>query len=105
MKTEHINKNMPFVEDEGYVASLVSQVTENAVSNTGDKHRQTRFTLIAASIAIAATIFGAGWIYTSNKAADDAPLDTFLSSISDQEAAMLDYYYVEDLNIDDLYFE
>lgn len=101
MNIENINKRMPFVEDEDYVANIVSQVTENAINASQTKHWHMQFARIAASIAIVATIGCSGWLYMKHQKAQAAPLDTFLSSITDEEAAMLDYYYVEDLFIEE----
>lgn len=101
MNIDDINKTMPFVEQEGYVAGIVTKVTENAISNPSGRHLRIKFAHIAASIAIVATVFCSGWVYMNNKAAEEAPLDTFLSSISDEEAAMLDYYCVEELYIEE----
>lgn len=101
MKIENINKSMPYIEDEGYVTSIVSQATENAIHNTHSKHWYVSFARIAASVAIIAGIGYSGWIYMKHKEAQAKPLDTFLSNISDEEAEMLEYFYVEDLYLEE----
>lgn len=101
MNIENINKGMPFVEDEYYVADIVSQVTENAINKPHAPRWHIQCAHIAASIAITCTIGCSGWLYMKHQQAKAAPLDTFLSSITDKEAAMLDYYYVEDSFIEE----
>ncbi len=101
MNIENINKSMPFVENEGYAENLVARATENAIHAPHAKRHSMQFARIAASIAIIAGIGCTGWMYTKHKAAQSAPLDTFLSSITDEETAMLDYYFVEEVQIEE----
>lgn len=101
MNIENINKSMPFVEDEGYVESIVAKATDNAIRNHNSKFSYMPFVRIAASITIVVGLGCSGWMYMKHKEAQAAPLDTFLSNISDEEAEMLDYFYVEDLYIEE----
>lgn len=101
MNLEDINKSMPFIEKEGYVTSIVTQATENAIRAPHGHRWQKQLTRIAASIVIVVSVGCSGWMYMKHLKAQSAPLDTFLSSITDEEAAMLDYYYIEDIYIEE----
>lgn len=103
MKIDDVNKNTIFIENETYVSDLVSKATENAISHSRVIPMWQRPSArIAASIALVLTLSCSGWIYVRHQEAQAAPLDTFLSSITDEETAMLDFFYVEDLCIDEM---
>lgn len=96
-----MTRTMPYREDEGYINGIVEQATENAIrSASHGTNRSILFARIAASIAVMLTLGGWGWMYMKHREAQAAPLDTFLSSISDEEAEMLDYYYVEEIELE-----
>lgn len=96
-----MTRTMPYKEEEGYVAGIVARTTERAIDSQHTvHHRNIPFARIAASIAIMVTLGGAGWMYMKHQETQEAPLDTFLSSISDEEAEMLDYYYIEEIELD-----
>lgn len=100
MKSEERNIK-PFVENDGYVERLVSEVTEVAISKHKTNNWYAPLMRVAAAVALVVTIGGAGWLYMDSKKVEEAPLDAFLSSISDEEASMLENYYVEDIILDE----
>lgn len=100
MKSEERNIK-PFVENDGYVERLVSEVTEAAISKRKNRNWYAPLMRVAAAVALVVTIGGSGWLYMNNQKVDEAPLDTFLSSISDEEASMLENYYIEDIILDE----
>ncbi len=100
MNIEDMTRTMPYKEEEGYVAGIVARTTERAINTPGKVQRSIPFARIAASIAVMVTLGGSGWMYMKHKETQEAPLDTFLSSISDEEAEMLDYYYIEEIELD-----
>lgn len=103
MRIEDIKKNSIFTEDEAYVADLISTATEKAISQSRIIPMWQRSSArIAASIALVVSLGCSGWMYMKRQEAQAAPLETFLSSITDEETAMLDYFYVEDLYIDEM---
>lgn len=107
MKTlEDINKRMPFGESNEYVASLVSQATENAIAGKRSRNRFP-FMKMAASIAIIFTLGGAGWMFLHNDSAtqSQSPLDSFLCQITDEEAEQIMYYDIEELGVDNYNYE
>lgn len=100
MKSEERKIN-PFVENEGYVDRLVSEVTETAITKRKDTNRYALLMRAAAAMALVVTIGGVSWMYTNSQKVEEAPLDAFLNSISDEEASMLENYYVEDVYIEE----
>lgn len=104
MNLENKNKTMPFVENEGYVEHLIERATENALRRSQPQRRRIPFARIAASVAVVASLGYSAWAYVSYREAQAAPLDTFLSNISDDEAEMLNCYYDESLTMEDISF-
>lgn len=100
MKSEEKNIK-PFVEKDDYVRNLIAEVTEVAIQKQKRTYWHMPFVRVAATITLVATIGGFGWMYMTNKKVEEAPLDTFLSSLSDEEASLLENYYIEDIYLDD----
>ncbi len=106
MTIEQANKKMPFVEDEGYVDSLVKEVTEKALREGKGGARRVPLRLvasIAASILLLAGVFtlwhtlSPGNADTLVKAEQRDPLGEFLNNISDEEAQQIEYYEIEEI--------
>lgn len=87
----------PFVEKDGYVENLISEATEMAISKRDATSWYAPFARVAAVVALILTIGSTGWMYMNSKKAQEAPLDVFLNSISDEEASMLENYYIEEI--------
>lgn len=100
MKSEERKINL-FVENEGYVDRLVSEVTETAITKRKDTNRYALLMRAAAAMALVVTIGGVSLLCMNSQKVEEAPLDAFLNSISDEEASMLENYYVEDVYIDE----
>lgn len=105
---EHIGKQMPYRETEDYLQTLINHSTETAL-NQSHHRRPTlgRPVRLAAAAAIAALlVVTAIAIYPSSGTQQTAqvetasPLDQFLGSITDEEAQLLAYYEVEDMDYD-----
>lgn len=109
---------MPFAEAEGYVASLVARHTAQAIESghaaaSAHQHpatpiRRWRWAGVAASLLL---MLAAGWtmVNMSNPsrtdhdaqriaiAAQKSPLDAYLESIDDEEASLMEYYEIEEI--------
>lgn len=101
MNIDKKNKAMPFTEADGYVEQLVAHATETAIRSAAVRRRHAPLARIAAMVAVLVTLGYSAWTYNSYREAQAAPLDTFLSSLTDEEAEMLKYHYDESLNMDD----
>lgn len=101
MKQNSKNKAMPFAEDDGYVERLVADVTETAISSPAVRRRRAPLARIAAMVAVVVGLGYSAWTYNTYREAQSAPLDTFLSSLSDEEAEMLECYYYDSPDMDD----
>lgn len=102
MKKDNIHGHVPYQEEEGYVEALVNSATERAIRQPRltPRHWQQPLSRIAAVVIMVMVLGGMGWKYLRPVPVDPTPLDTFLSNISDDEAAMLDYYCVEEIDVD-----
>ena len=88
---ENIGTSLPYAEDKVYVDALVERC-RNAASAASPRRAFLPWAMgIAASVAIAAV--SAGLILREPK----SPMDSFLSGISDDEAAMIAYVQIEDI--------
>lgn len=111
-------RSMPFAEPEGYVAHLVARHTAQAIESghaaaSAHQHpatpiRRWRWAGVAASLLL---MLAAGWtmVNMSNpsrtdhdaqriaSAAQKSPLDAYLESIDDEEASLMEYYEIEEV--------
>lgn len=99
---DDIGKRMPYRENGEYLDNLIDAMTENAIhqSNTGSKSRMRM--MIASAAAVALLVIGIGLTLFNGKndpvtTSDQGPLDEFLSTLSDEEAAQLSFYEIEEI--------
>lgn len=105
---EDYGKKMPFNESNEYVENLMANATENAIrqkrkrKSTGMQFPKAA-AAAAAVVVIAATAFWGGHkLYENNSEAiahinSASPLDSFLNNISDDEAAQIYYYDIDEI--------
>ncbi len=105
---EDYGKKMPFNESNEYVDNLMASTTEYAIRQKRiRKSTRLQFPKVAAAVAavvvITATAFWGGQkLYEKSNTAiaqtqSASPLDSFLSNISDDEAAQLYYYNIDEI--------
>lgn len=105
---EDYGKKMPFNESNEYVENLMANATENAIRQKRiRKSTRLQFPKAAAAVAavvvIAATAFWGGQkLYENRNTAiaqtpSASPLDSFLNNISDDEAAQIYYYDIDEI--------
>ena len=107
MKEELLNdigKRLPYRESKEYLDNLVDNAIENAIKHHTRSRRRKHQGLLLASIAASALlIIGIGitfmhrWNNTSTITTVDGGIDEFLNTLSDEEAAQLTYYEVEEI--------
>ncbi len=103
---ETLGKRMPYAESDEYLSSLIERTTETAIQRA----RKPRTTLrpafrMAVAAAVAALLVFVGitlWNPMTTapqvaQAATESPVDDFLNNISDEDAQLLAYYEVEDI--------
>ena len=95
---------MPYKESEAYLNQLISQSTENAISQAPKRTatiRRMRYIAAAAAVALLVTIGVTQFTGTSEpqmaQTEQAGPLDEFLNSLSDEEAQLLAYYDIEEI--------
>ena len=102
---ETIGKKLPYHETEEYLNGLIDKATEQAISRqSSTKSRRHTGLMMVATAAAVALIIGVGvtlhhhgsW-HTTALHPSDSPLDEFLSTLSDEEAAQLTYYEIEEI--------
>ena len=99
-----IGKRMPYRENEEYLNNLIEVSTEKAIQQQSPAkrswHRRLMFTS-AAAVAILIVGFGIALFNRTNDPAlpmsEQGPLDEFLSTLSDEEAAQLPFYEMEEI--------
>ena len=99
-----IEKRMPYRESEEYLNDLIDKSTEKAIQHHSVATRNWRRRLMAASAAaVTLLILGVGVALFNGREAqpvpmgDQGPLDEFLSTLSDEEAAQLPFYEMEEI--------
>ena len=100
-----IGKRLPYHESEEYLNELIDEKTENAIRIHGKANTRKRWSVITASAAAVALLlisFGVSLMHDQAKQpiiahGSDGPLDEFLNSISNEEAAQLPYYEIEEI--------
>ena len=91
---ENIQTGMPYEESPLYVDTLVDRRAQKAVQNPRDR-RSFRRPLISFVVAAVAAAIVLAVILPSRIAR--SPIDSFLASISDEEAAMIVDWPLEDI--------
>ncbi|MBR5685408.1 MAG: hypothetical protein IKX18_04555 [Muribaculaceae bacterium] len=102
---DEIGKPMPYKERDEYLEELIDHVTETAIKQHAAPRsgRRWRMATTAAAAAVVLLIIGVGGVVFNNLAIKShgtpvqSPMDEFLESISDEEAAMLPCYEIEDI--------
>ena len=99
-----IDKRLPYRESDEYLDSLIDSATEQAITHHAHRHSKWRMTMIKLSAAavtllavgIGITLFNG---HTTQPVTMDnqSPLDEFLNTLSDEEAAQLQYYEIEEI--------
>lgn len=102
---DNIGKKLPYRESDEYLESLIGNATENAISRQGMAKGHRQFGRMIASAAaglillvgIGVTVFNLGDKTAAVSLQDQSPLDEFLNTLSDEEAAQLQYYEIEEI--------
>lgn len=98
------NIKMPYAESEQYLNQLIERATESAIRQQPKAQVRNLRSVLAAAAAIALLIAGAGITYHLHSTSAEplmaqqtaSPLDSFLDSLSDDEAELLAYYDIDD---------
>lgn len=102
---DNIGKKLPYQESDKYLENLINKTTENAIrqQNTAKGHWQLSRMIASAAaglillIGIGVTVFNLGDKTAAVPLQDQSPLDEFLNTLSDEEAAQLQYYEIEEI--------
>jgi hypothetical protein len=92
---ENIQTGMPYEESPLYVDTLVDRCAQKAVQNPRDRRSFRRPLIYSFVVAAVAAAIVLAVILPSRIAR--SPIDSFLASISDEEAAMIVDWSVEDI--------
>ena len=99
-----IGKRMPYRESDEYLNDLIEKSTKKAIQHHSAARRNWRRRFMAASAAaVTLLILGIGVALFNGRDAqpvpmgDQGPLDEFLSTLSDEEAAQLPFYEMEEI--------
>lgn len=97
-------KRLPYKESQEYINSLIDRAVENAIMSSPEVRRRWRPGLMVSAAAVALLVIGIGLkafhderTATTTVMAIESPLDEFLNTLDDDEAAMLQCYDVEDI--------
>ena len=97
MRIEDIGKRMPFGEDEGYVEQLLERAAKRALNHRNPHKQRLPLRRIVAMVTVLLAIGGMGWFLLGNPKSNQAPLDTFLESVTEEELVMLEDYCDEEM--------
>lgn len=100
-----VGKRLPYRETRDYVDNLVQQATESAITRHSRRHRQRHLGMMMASAAaVALLVVGVAITVMHHESPQpvmtgnaSGPLDEFLNTLSDEEAAQLPYYEIEEI--------
>lgn len=99
-----IGKRIPYQENGEYLDKLIDVMTEKAITQHATAKRNRFRLLIAASAAVVALLIIGSSITLFNikddhqvTMIDQGPLDEFLNTLSDEEAAQLTFYEMEEI--------
>lgn len=94
---------MPYLENEEYIDTLIEQAAERAIHQANTKRRPRLGITVASAAAVALLVIGIGVtpLFKGKNVpvttSDQGPLDEFLSTLSDEEAAQLLFYEIEEI--------
>ena len=100
---ENIQTGLPYKESPEYVEQLVQRCQDAALEEAKPARRTVRpWFYGVASVAVAAAIAVGIFLWTPKNASPDlalssSPIDTFLASLSDEEAAMIVDWPIDDI--------
>lgn len=101
---DDIGRRLPYRESEEYLDSLIDLTTEKAIKQQAMARRNRHRGLLAASAAaVAVLIFTFSILLFNGKSTrqvamtSQGPLDEFLNTLSEEEAAQLTYYEIEEI--------
>ena len=90
---ENIGKTLPYKENPAYVRDLVGRCRQRALgTSAAAPARRAWIWAVAAAAAILIAVVG-----ITLSAPRKTPIERFLASITDEEAAMIPYYNIEDI--------
>ena len=98
-----IGKRMPYRESGEYLDNLIDATTEKAIAQHATAKKHWRAIRQAAAAAVVLLVVGLGIALFNVKSSqqvtmsNQGPLDEFLSTLSDEEAAQLTYYEIEEI--------
>lgn len=102
---DKIGKRLPYNESDRYVDDLVERTTSEALARRPRSANRRHMGMMVASaaaalaliIGVGITLFHDGQQQQLSSAANAGPLDEFLNNLSDEEAAQLQYYEIEEI--------
>ena len=96
---DDIGKRMPYRESGEYLDNLIDEATENAIKRQNPNRSAWHRWAMAASAAAVAILIALynGRTIQAVTMDNQGPIDEFLSSLSDEEAAQLPFYEVEEI--------
>lgn len=101
-----VGKKLPYHESEQYLDQLLDTATDNAIKHRFQHPKNRHWGMVAASVAaVSLLVLGIGFkllhdpipATTTVTLTGEGPLDEFLNSLSDEEAAQLQYYEIEEI--------
>ena len=99
-----IEKRLPYQENDEYLDSLIDSATEHAITHHAHSRSKWRVSIMAISAAaVTLLVIGSGISLFNGQASQpvpmnsQGPLDEFLNTLSDEEAAQLQYYEIEEI--------
>ena len=101
--SKDIGKRMPYQESKEYLDVLIDKVTENAINHQGTARSRSRLgVMLASAAAVVLLVIGIGFSLFNNQdksttISSQGPLDEFLNTLSDEEAAQLSFYEIEEI--------
>jgi hypothetical protein len=102
---QDIGKNLPYNEPEEYLDGLIDQVTEDTVKQQGLRRiDHPILKMVASAAAVVLLVVGIALIRFNQDGKRgfitmqaEAPIDEFLSTLTDEEVAQLPYYEIEEI--------
>lgn len=101
----NIGKRLPYRESEDYLDALIDKATQHAIlQNKKVKQPAWRLKWITSAAAVVLILIAIGVAVMQHESRNTAatlqangPLDEFLNTLSDEEAAQLQYYEIEEI--------
>ena len=101
--SNEIGKRIPYRESEEYLDNLIDTATDKALARHAASKSRHRRLMVATTAAMVLLIIGFGIAHFNGKdhqpvaETNQGPLDEFLSTLSDEEAAQLTFYEIEEI--------